>query len=438
MSFVTPLDLERVGRAQAFGKKILAMADALAAHSDDADALTVTYQTPAHRATATLLLTWMREAGMDAHIDVLGNVVGRYSALSTEWGLTETTPFNPPRVLMTGSHYDTVRNGGRYDGRLGILLPIVVIADLHARGMSLPYDIEVVGFAEEEGVRFKSTFLGSSAMAGKFDVSVLDRRDRDDIPMHELLAPDARDKIDYLKRTPAELLGFLEVHIEQGPVLLDRGLALGVVTSIAGSRRFVATVEGTASHAGTTPMTMRRDAAAAAAEMILAIERRCAGVAGLVGTVGMLEVPRGATNVIPGRCDFSIDMRADVDVTLNAAVTDVLEQCRSIAARRDVKLVLEPTLAVPAVPCSPSLMSVVESAVEAVGVPAFRLASGAGHDAMMMAGITDVAMLFVRCGNGGISHNPLETMTSDDAGVASLAFAECLDRLESALLGQHD
>ncbi|CAN5372633.1 Zn-dependent hydrolase [soil metagenome] len=438
MSFVTPLDLERVGRAQAFGKKILAMADALAAHSDDPDALTVTYQTPAHRATAALLLTWMREAGMDAHIDVLGNVVGRYSALSTEWGLTETTPFNPPRVLMTGSHYDTVRNGGRYDGRLGILLPIVVIADLHARGMSLPYDIEVIGFAEEEGVRFKSTFLGSSAMAGKFDPSVLDRRDRDDVAMHELLAPDAREKIDHLKRSSGELLGFLEVHIEQGPVLLDRGLALGVVTSIAGSRRFVATVLGTANHAGTTPMTMRRDAAAAAAEMILAIERRCSGVAGLVGTVGMLEVPRGATNVIPGRCDFSIDMRADVDVTLNAAVADVLEQCQAIAVRRNIKLTLEPTLAVPAVPCSPSLMAVVESAVEAVGVPAFRLASGAGHDAMMMAAVTDVAMLFVRCGNGGISHNPLETMTSDDAGVAALAFAECLDRLESALLGLHD
>jgi allantoate deiminase/N-carbamoyl-L-amino-acid hydrolase len=434
MSYVIPLDLDRVGRAQAYGKRILAMADALASHSDDSDGLTVTYQTAAHRATAALLLNWMREAGLDAHIDAIGNVVGRYSAISTDWGLTETTPFNPSRVLMTGSHYDTVRNGGRYDGRLGILLPIVVLADMNARGLRLPYDVEVVAFAEEEGVRFKSTFLGSSALAGRFDPAVLDRVDRDGVVMRDLLAADALALISGLGRRRNELLGFLEVHIEQGPVLLDRGLALGVVTSIAGSRRFVATVTGTASHAGTTPMSMRRDAAAAAAEMLLAIERRCSGIAGLVGTVGMLEVPRGATNVIPGRCDFSIDLRADVDATLQKAVDDVLAELDQIARRRNVELALEATLSVPAVPCSRSLMSVVEASVEAVGVPAFRLASGAGHDAMMMANVTDVAMLFVRCGNGGISHNPLETMTADDAGVAALAFAECLDRLEEALV----
>jgi hydantoinase/carbamoylase family amidase len=219
------------------------------------------------------------------------------------------------------------------------------------------------------------------------------------------------------------------VHIEQGPVLLERGLPLGVVTSIAGSVRMVATVTGVASHAGTTPMPMRKDAAAAAAEMLLAIERRCSQAPTLVGTVGMLGVPNGATNVIPGSCEFSIDIRAGDDPTRDAAVADVIAACEAIAARRGVTLHLQRTMRVPCAPCAPTLMDLLEQCVERAGVSPFRLPSGAGHDAMMIQRLTEVCMLFVRCGNGGISHNPLETMTAEDAQLAARVFLDFVRRV---------
>lgn len=405
-----------------FGPRILQMADALAAHSDQSDALTVAYLTPAHRAVAADLLRWMTEAGMDAHIDAVGNVVGRYAAAD---------PAAP--VLMTGSHYDTVRNGGKYDGRLGILLPIAVAAHLNARGERLPCHLEVVGFAEEEGLRYRSSFLASSALVGQFDLQLLDRPDADGVLLRNALQaaglPGTPASITALARDPRRLAGFIEVHIEQGPVLLERGLPLGVVTSIAGSVRMVASVTGVASHAGTTPMPMRKDAAAAAAEMLLAIEHRCSQAPTLVGTVGMLGVPNGATNVIPGRCEFSIDIRAGDDPTRDAAVADVIAACEAIAARRGVTLQLQRTMRVPCAPCAPTLMDLLEQCVERAGVAPFRLPSGAGHDAMMIQRLTEVCMLFVRCGNGGISHNPLETMTAADAQLAAQVFLDFIRRV---------
>lgn len=399
------------------GPRILAMADELARHSDQPDGLTVAYGTPAHRAVQAQLAQWMREAGMAVEIDAVGNVVGRYAAAD---------PSAP--VLMTGSHFDTVRNGGRYDGRLGILLPIAVVAALDARGERLPCTLEVVGFAEEEGLRFRSSFLASSALAGQFDMALLDKPDADGITLRQAMRdaalPGTETSIAALKRDPARLAGFIEVHIEQGPVLLERGLPLGVVTSIAGSVRMSACVVGVASHAGTTPMRMRRDAAAAAAEMLLAVERRCAQAPTLVGTVGQLCVPNGATNVVPGRCDFSLDIRAGDDATRDAAVADVVATCESIAARRGVELRLTPTMRVPCAPCAPAMMDRLSACVAGAGVEPFRLPSGAGHDAMMIARLTEVCMLFVRCGNGGISHNPQETMTAEDASLAARAFAD--------------
>jgi len=408
---------ETMTSADGLGERILRMAEALARHSDQPDGLTVSYLSPAHRAAARDLAGWMREAGMQVEIDAIGNVVGRYE------GATPDAP-----VLMTGSHFDTVRDGGKYDGRLGILLPIAAVGVLHARGERLPCAIEIVGFAEEEGLRFRTSFLASSAIAGEFEMGLLDRADAEGVLMRDAMRaaglPGTEASIRALARDRRQLAGYIEVHIEQGPVLLGRGLPVGIVTSIAGSVRMSATVTGVAGHAGTTPMTMRKDAAAAAAEMILAVERRCSQAPTLVGTVGMLAVPNGSANVVPGRCDFSLDIRAGDDATRDAAVADVVGECRAIAERRGVALDLATTMQVPCAPCAPHLMDMLEACAARAGVAPLRLPSGAGHDAMMIARLTDVCMLFVRCGNGGISHNPLETMTADDAGVAAGVFVD--------------
>lgn len=407
--------------ALGFGEQILQWADQLAGHSDQADALTVAYLTRAHQTAAAEIAGWMIEAGLQVEIDALGSVVGRYPAADHE-----------AKTLLTGSHFDTVRDAGKYDGRLGILLPIAVVRRLHEHGIRLPYHVEIVAFAEEEGLRFATSFLASSALAGQFDFRWLDAVDDDGITLRDALRtaglPGTPESIRALARDPRRLAGFVEVHIEQGPVLEQRGLPLGVVTSIAGGVRLLATVLGTASHAGTTPMTMRRDALAAAAEMALAIERRCSQAPTLVGTVGMMQVPNGSANVVAGRCDFSIDIRAGDDATRDAAVADVLRACEEIAARRGVRLQLAPTMTVPCAPCAPKLMDLLGECIERAGVPQVRLPSGAGHDAMMIGRITDAAMLFVRCGNGGISHSPRETVSAGDVELAAQVFLDFLRR----------
>lgn len=404
-----------------FGPQVMDWAETLGGISDSADNLTCAYMTPAHRRTAHQLCDWMREAGMDAHIDAAGNVVGRYAAARPD-----------ARTLMTGSHYDTVRNGGKYDGRLGILLPIALVRHLNGRGERLPFHLEVVGFAEEEGVRFRSTFLGSSAITGRFDPALLEQQDSDGLSMRAALRAAGHDpaQIGALARDPASLLGFVEVHIEQGPVLLELGLPVGVVTAIAGSSRYLVELSGVASHAGTTPMGMRRDAAAAAAEIVLLVEGRCSGRGSLVGTVGQLEVPGGSVNVIPGQCRLSLDIRAAGDAERLAAVDEILAGISAICARRGIQEKLWKLVEADAAPCAPRLMDRLGAAIEAAGLPRFDLLSGAGHDAMEMAAITDVAMLFTRCGNGGISHNPLETMTADDAEVAGEVLLGFLRSLE--------
>ncbi len=400
-----------------FGPAIMQWSEIIGAWSDAEDGLTCSYMTPAHRRTAAQLADWMREAGMEAHIDAVGNVVGRYVSGQPD-----------AKTLITGSHYDTVRDGGKYDGRLGILLPLAIVRHLHERGERLPFHLEVIGFAEEEGVRFKSTFLGSNAITGQFDMALLDQVDADGISMRQALAEAGHDvnAIAGIARDPADLLGFVEVHIEQGPVLLEHGLAVGVVTAIAGSSRYLVELAGLASHAGTTPMSMRKDAAAAAAEIVLMVERRCSQGASLVGTVGQLEVPGGSVNVIPGHCKLSLDIRAADDAVRLAAVKDVLDGIADIGARRQVEARIRQVVAASAAPCAPWLMDQLGAAVERAGLPRYDLASGAGHDAMKMAEMTDVAMLFARCGNGGISHNRLETMTADDADISARVLLDFL------------
>ncbi|MGZ5894486.1 MAG: 2-oxo-4-hydroxy-4-carboxy-5-ureidoimidazoline decarboxylase, partial [Caldimonas sp.] len=309
---------DRFGFVPVLGRQAWDCAELLARHSDpgfaENDQLTVTYLTDAHRACAAQLVRWMKECGFDeVSIDAVGNVVGVYKSEAGAVGPSSASS----RRLLTGSHYDTVRNGGRYDGRLGIFVPMICVRELHRAGRRLPFAIEVVGFAEEEGQRFKATFLGSGALVGQFDPRWLDQRDADGTTLREAMRhaglPASIDAIAALKRDPTRYLGFVEVHIEQGPVLAELGLPLGVVTSINGGVRYAGEVRGMASHAGTTPMGRRRDAAAAVAELALYLEKRAAEVPHVVGTMGMLEVPDGSTNVVPGRCRFTLDMRATTD-----------------------------------------------------------------------------------------------------------------------------
>ncbi|WP_285413673.1 2-oxo-4-hydroxy-4-carboxy-5-ureidoimidazoline decarboxylase [Variovorax sp. efr-133-TYG-130] len=397
----------------------------LSVHTDPGYAekgqLTVTYLTDAHRACAAQISALMRDVGFDSvHIDAVGNVVGRYEG---------TTP--DAKTLLTGSHYDTVRNGGKYDGRLGIFVPIACVRELKRQNKRLPFAFEVVGFAEEEGQRYKATFLGSGALIGHFDPRWLDQKDADGVTMREAMqhAGLKQEDIPKIQRDPARYLGFVEVHIEQGPVLTELDLPLGIVTSINGSVRYVGEVIGMASHAGTTPMDRRRDAAAAVAELILYTEQRASKDGDSVGTVGMLEVPSGSINVVPGRCKFSLDLRAPNNEQRDALATDVVNALKDICERRGVRFELEETMRAAAAPSAPAWQQRWEKAVDALGIPLFRMPSGAGHDAMKLHEVMPQAMLFVRGINSGISHNPLESSTNDDIQLAVQAFQLLLDNL---------
>jgi allantoate deiminase len=399
--------------APSLGRQIVDRIDALAAISETPDHLTRIFLTPEHRAAADLILSWMREAGMRAQLDAIGNVGGRYEGVN---------PGLP--CLMLGSHYDTVRNAGKWDGPLGLITAISCVADLHRRGQRLPFAIEVTGFADEEGVRFASTLLGSRAVADTFDQSVLGARDRDGIPMREALSRFGLDpdRIGAAARSRTELHAYVELHIEQGPVLEAENLAVGVVTAISGATRLAASLTGMAGHAGTVPMLLRRDALAGAAECIVAIEEFCrTDQGGLVGTVGYIHAMPGATNVIPGQVSFTIDMRAASDAHRKLAVADIVRQIETIAGRRKLTLQLDVTHDNRTVPCAPWLKRQVADAIAAEGYRVFELPSGAGHDGMAMIDVADVAMLFVRC-RGGISHHPDEhTELADvDAGARVL------------------
>ncbi|MDQ0013840.1 N-carbamoyl-L-amino-acid hydrolase [Variovorax boronicumulans] len=397
----------------------------LSVHTDPGYAekgqLTVTYLTDAHRACAAQISALMRDVGFDSvHIDAVGNVVGRYEGATAD-----------AKTLLTGSHYDTVRNGGKYDGRLGIFVPIACVRELARQGKRLPFAFEVVGFAEEEGQRYKATFLGSGALIGHFDQRWLDQKDADGITMREAMqhAGLKQEDIPKIQRDPARYLGFVEVHIEQGPVLTELDLPLGIVTAINGGVRFVGEVIGTASHAGTTPMDRRRDAAAAVAELILYTEQRAAKDGDSVGTVGMLEVPSGSINVVPGRCKFSLDMRAPNNAQRDALTADVLAELKAICERRGVRYEIEESMRASAAPSAPAWQQRWEKAVDALGIPLFRMPSGAGHDAMKLHEVMPQAMLFVRGINSGISHNPLESSTNDDIQLAVQAFQNLLNDL---------
>ena len=339
---------DKFGVSPTLGNRVWDWAEQLAVHSDagykENGQLTVTYLTDAHRACAAQLQAWMSACGFDeVRLDAVGNVVGVYH------GATPAAP-----RLLTGSHYDTVRNGGKYDGRLGILVPMACVSELHAQGRRLPFGIEVVGFAEEEGQRYKATFLGSGALTGHFNPAWLTQTDADGISMSEAMQhaglPATLEAIHRLQRDPSDYLGFVEVHIEQGPVLNELGLPLGVVSSINGSVRYLGEMTGMASHAGTTPMDRRRDAATAVAELALYLEKRAAAEPHLVGTMGMLQVPNGSINVVPGACRFSLDIRATTDAVRDACANDVLAELQALCERRGLSYRLEETMRAAAAP----------------------------------------------------------------------------------------
>lgn len=385
-------------------RRIYDRCEALARHSEQAGGLTRVFLSPEQRAVDDLVLGWMREAGMDARLDAIGNCVGRYEG---------TTPGLP--ALMLGSHLDTVRDAGKYDGMLGVVAAIECVAALDATGTRLPLAVEVVGFADEEGVRFGATLLGSRAVAGSFDPAVLDATDAGGTSMRDALTAFGLDpaRIGSAARRPGDVLAYAELHIEQGPVLESLDAPVGVVTAINGGNRLALEIRGTAGHAGTVPMRLRRDALAAASECVLMVERLASEVPDVVATVGRLVVAPGAVNVIPGNVRFTLDVRAPTDAARDGARNAMERECRAIAARRGVAISIAPLWEARTSACDAGLQAQFAAAVAAEGFPLHRLPSGAGHDGMAIVSIAPIAMVFIRC-KGGISHNPAEAVDVGD------------------------
>jgi allantoate deiminase len=389
--------------------RIMQRCDALARHSELPGGLTRVFLSPQGRAAGAAVLGWMREAGMQASLDAMGNAVGRYEGVRT--GLP---------CLMLGSHLDTVRDAGRYDGMLGVVSAIECVHVFNARKRRLPFSIEVVGFGDEEGVRFGTTLLGSRAIAGTLEPKVLETTDPSGTSIAQALFqfglnPEHLSKV---KRNKSDVLAYAELHIEQGPVLEAEGLPVGVVSAINGFSRLRVTLRGEAGHAGTVPMALRRDALAAAAECILAVEAIGKTHAELVATVGRIEAKPGAINVIPGEVQFTVDVRAPQDPVRERALADVKHELGRIARERRAEAKIESLQDFGSSACAPWLMRQLERAVEARGVRVRRLPSGAGHDGMAIKAIADIAMLFVRC-KGGVSHNPAESITEEDAAIGA-------------------
>lgn len=398
------------------GARIMAHVQALARLSEQPDGLTRTYLTERHREANALVAQWMREAGMSTRVDAAGNIVGRREG--REPGLP---------CLMLGSHLDSVRNAGIYDGMLGVVTAIECVRAL--AGQPLPCAVEVVGFGDEEGVRFQATMLGSRAVAGTFDPALLDLADRDGITMREAMRAFGLDpaRLREATRRREDVLAYVEYHIEQGPVLEDEGLAVGVVSAINGQARFRLHLEGMAGHAGTVPMGLRRDALAAAAECVLIAERLAAEREQVVATVGQASVRPGATNVIPGAVELSLDVRSPEDAARDALAADILAACETACARRGVRFTAERTHQLGSCACAPWLRGQLAAAVAAEGHRVRELPSGAGHDAMAMAALADVAMLFLRCA-GGISHHPAESISAADAEAGARVLARFIAR----------
>ncbi len=390
------------------GQLIFDKIDALARISENPDNLTRLSLSPEHQRANALVGEWMQQAGMQIRTDAVGNIIGRCEGSE------------PGPALMLGSHLDTVRDGGRYDGMLGVVVPIVCMQVLHSRGETLRYPVEIVGFSDEEGVRFPSTLHGSKAIAGTLDADTLQDTDADGISIAEALVSFGQDpqQLHSAKRQPDEFFGFVELHIEQGPVLEKENLPIGVVSAIAGASRYQISVTGKAGHAGTVPMNLRQDALTGASECIVAIEAICGSLSDVVGTVGQIKAAPGAGNVIPGAVELSLDLRSSEDATRKHAEQQILSTFDAVAERRGLTITTHCRHQASSVTCDEQLCSQLATAIQTSGYRPLTLSSGAGHDAMAIAALTPMAMLFVRC-KDGLSHHPDESMTREDAAAAA-------------------
>jgi allantoate deiminase len=392
-------------------RTVMERCDVLAGYSEEHGRLTRRFASHPMKEVNRLVETWMRQAGMATRQDHAGNIIGRYEGQGSS-----------EKVFLLGSHLDTVRDAGKYDGVLGVLVALAGIELLHDRRERLPFALEIIGFADEEGLRYHYPFLGSKALTGSLEKSILYLTDEQGIPLIEAIRhfggkPEALIFHCSEQKRYDDWLGYCEVHIEQGPVLEAKGLPVGVVTAITGLSRCKLVFEGEANHAGTQPMALRRDALCAAAEFVLAVERYAGTVEGLVATVGQLQVSPGAINVIPGRVSLSLDVRHQVDAIRREADQKLFEEAIQICTRRGIQVAREEMQETPTIPCTPWLMQLLEQAIDQVGGMPCALPSGAGHDAMIMSRCTDIAMLFVRC-LGGISHHPAESVCIEDVAQA--------------------
>jgi allantoate deiminase len=406
-------------------QQLVRMLDELGRVTDEPGRLTRTFLSPAMKRANALVGGWMNEAGLKVRVDSVGNLIGRrpadHSPLASRLS---------PKTLLLGSHLDTVRDAGRFDGPLGVLLPIVALAELKRRGTKLPFPVEVLGFSEEEGVRFASAYLGSEGYTGRLKPSTLALRDTAGISVGAALKQFNSGRFTPPKAAHkrGDLLGYVEVHIEQGPVLEVKQLSVGVVSAIAGQSRFRLTWTGKAGHAGTTPMALRRDALAGTAEFVLAAEELARVSTGLVATIGSLTVSPGAANVISGSVVHTLDVRHADDTARRAALFQLGRLAAQIARKRSLKVAWQRTQDNGAVICSPSLTGLLEKCVKAVQGKSVSLVSGAGHDGVVLSALTPIAMLFVRC-RGGLSHHPAEYASPKDLAVAVRVMVDFLERL---------
>jgi len=383
------------------GQELMQRLDTLGRCSEEGPGLTRRPFTQEHHEALTVIREWMEKAGLDISLDAAGTLIGRKEG-----------PLGSKTLLM-GSHQDSIKNGGQYDGMFGIALPIIVLEQL--KDKQLPFGVEVLAFADEEGVRFPTALMGPRVLAGTFDMACLELVDKDGIKLKDTLSDFGGDPsaLKDCKRSSEDVLGFLEVHIEQGPVLENAGKAVGVVTAICGIERWSVTLTGQAAHAGTTPMTLRRDAFAGAAEIAIMLESNCKKAENIVGVIGNINVFPNVVNAIPGCAEFSIELRAGVDESRTAVAKDVEKAIREIAHRRDLGCKIVKNYSQKAVPCDNDLMQLLNKAVKTIDDSPMHLMSGATHDASAMSDLCPVAMLFTRCTNG-LSHHPDEAITADD------------------------
>ena len=396
---------------------VMQRCDVLAACTDEPGSISRPFASDAMRRAHQYVREWMREAGMSVSRDNVGNLRARYEGEGSS-------------TLLLGSHLDSVRNAGRYDGPLGVTVAIAAVQRLHGAGRRLPFAIEVLAFADEEGLRFGTTYLGSRAFRGTFDTHDLERVDAAGVTMADAIRGFGGDpaRIADDRRAPDGLLGYIEVHIEQGPVLEARGLPVGIVSAIAGQSRLELQFTGEAGHAGTVPMDRRRDALPAAAEVVLAAEAAATTQEGLVATVGKLHVDPGVANVIPASATFTLDVRHAQDAVRARVTEALLSRARDIGKRRKLAMEARSIGENAAVHCAPRLVTLLSQAAKDCGQRPIELTSGAGHDAVVMSSMTDVGMLFVRC-KGGVSHNPAESVTAADTGIALDVLGRFLDLL---------